>query len=158
MRPEFLAPAQVFLTAWLALLALSDGSYGSYDADNRLSIFLDILSIGDVSVALRVGGMPQLIPNPMFVPIAGHVTLLHELLVDWSLGQHLLLLGEQGVGKNKLADKMLSLLRAERCSPPLALASSSPPRLSPLASLPLALRSPPPTREYVPLLASSSTP
>ncbi len=72
------------------------------------------LTIGDVSVPLRIGGAPQLIPNPSFVPIAGHVRLLHQLLVDWSLGQHLLLLGEQGVGKNKLADKLLSLLKAER--------------------------------------------
>ena len=31
-----------------------------------------------------------------------------------ALGSHLLLLGEQGVGKNKLADKLLELLNAER--------------------------------------------
>jgi MoxR-like ATPase len=42
------------------------------------------------------------------------VRLLKELLLDWSLGHHLLLLGAQGVGKNKLADKLLSLLNAER--------------------------------------------
>ena len=53
-------------------------------------------------------------PAPHFVPIAGHVALLRELLLDWSLGHHLLLLGEQGVGKNKLADQLLHLMRAER--------------------------------------------
>ena len=52
--------------------------------------------------------------SPHFVPIAEHVRVLREMLLDWSLGQHLLLLGEQGVGKNKLADKLLSLLCAER--------------------------------------------
>ena len=40
--------------------------------------------------------------------------LLRELLIDWNLGQHLLLLGEQGVGKNKVADALLGLLGCER--------------------------------------------
>ena len=72
------------------------------------------LRIGDVSVPLRKASTRRLVPNPAFVAISGHVVLLRELLIDWSLGQHLLLLGEQGVGKNKLADKLLHLLDAER--------------------------------------------
>ena len=72
------------------------------------------LTIGDVSAPVRQGSKVELVPNPAFVPISGHVALLRELLIDWSLGQHLLLLGEQGVGKNKLVDKLLSLLSAER--------------------------------------------
>ena len=51
-----------------------------------------------------------------FIPIAGHVVVLEGLLADWELGEHLLLLGRQGVGKNKLVDKMLQLLNAERKS------------------------------------------
>ncbi|KAH8094433.1 ATPase [Aureococcus anophagefferens] len=39
---------------------------------------------------------------------------LRDMLVDWSLGRHLLLIGNQGVGKNKLADRLLQLLDAER--------------------------------------------
>ena len=87
----------------------ADGTGDGIDAEAG-----DLVTIGDVSVPVRRGGQRSLIPNPPFVPIAGHIRLLHELLVDWSLGHHLLLLGEQGVGKNKLADKLLSLLRAER--------------------------------------------
>ena len=64
------------------------------------------LTIGDVSAPIREAGQPELVPNPAFVPISAHVALLRELLIDWTLGQHLLLLGEQGVGKNKLADKL----------------------------------------------------
>ena len=62
----------------------------------------------------RSGSDARLVPNPRFVAISGHVALLRELLIDWAMGQHLLLLGEQGVGKNKLADKLLSLIGAER--------------------------------------------
>ena len=53
-------------------------------------------------------------PDVAFVDIPGHVAALRDLLVDWSLGHHLLLIGNQGVGKNKLADRLLHLLNAER--------------------------------------------
>eukprot|EP00972_Heterocapsa_arctica_P048944 7210421-Heterocapsa_arctica.AAC.1 len=36
------------------------------------------------------------------------------MLLDWKLGHHLLLVGNQGVGKNKLADRLLCLLSCER--------------------------------------------
>ena len=36
------------------------------------------------------------------------------MLKDWTVGAHLLLIGSQGVGKNKLVDRMLGLLRRER--------------------------------------------
>lgn len=36
------------------------------------------------------------------------------MLKDYALGENLLLIGNQGVGKNKLADKFLQLLRLPR--------------------------------------------
>ena len=36
------------------------------------------------------------------------------MLKDYLLGEHMLLLGNQGVGKNKLTDKFLQLLKIER--------------------------------------------
>ena len=36
------------------------------------------------------------------------------MLQDWLLGDHLLLVGNQGVGKNKLADRFLYLLNRPR--------------------------------------------
>ncbi|MCL4129042.1 UNVERIFIED_CONTAM: hypothetical protein GTU68_013466, partial [Idotea baltica] len=36
------------------------------------------------------------------------------MLQDWLLGDHLLLIGNQGVGKNKLADRFLYLLNRPR--------------------------------------------
>ncbi|EGB08474.1 hypothetical protein AURANDRAFT_25816, partial [Aureococcus anophagefferens] len=56
----------------------------------------------------------DLVPRPPFVEMAAHMWALRDMLVDWSLGRHLLLIGNQGVGKNKLADRLLQLLDAER--------------------------------------------
>jgi hypothetical protein len=97
---ERFASAQVSADARKAVRAEGGASPGTSPPSDGILVSDGHLTIGDVSVALRVGGSPSLVPNPSFVPIAGHVRLLHELLVDWSLGQHLLLLGEQGVGKN----------------------------------------------------------
>ncbi|CAK9081078.1 von Willebrand factor A domain-containing protein 8, partial [Durusdinium trenchii] len=42
------------------------------------------------------------------------MTILQNMLRSYAAGQHLLLVGNQGVGKNKLADHLLCLLRCER--------------------------------------------
>ena len=39
---------------------------------------------------------------------------LRSMMIDWLLQRHLLLIGNQGVGKNKLADRFLSMLQLER--------------------------------------------
>jgi len=54
------------------------------------------------------------VPSVHFVSIPRHVLALRDLLLEWSLDHHLLLIGNQGVGKNKLADRLLELLDAER--------------------------------------------
>ena len=41
-------------------------------------------------------------------------SVLREILLDFNAGSHLLMIGSQGVGKNKIADRMLQLLRRER--------------------------------------------
>ena len=43
-----------------------------------------------------------------------HVEVLEQLLQDWGMGEHLLLIGNQGVGKNKLADRFLELINRPR--------------------------------------------
>jgi MoxR-like ATPase len=42
------------------------------------------------------------------------VSALELLLQDFLLGEHLLLVGNQGVGKNKHADRLLQLLNGPR--------------------------------------------
>jgi len=70
--------------------------------------------IGDVSYAKRNPTRPELVPWTHFVDIPQHVATLRVMLIDWSLGRHLLLIGNQGIGKNKLADRFLGLLCVER--------------------------------------------
>ena len=72
------------------------------------------LRIDDVEVAIRSPHAPSLVPRSPFFEVSRHVDVLREMLRDWSLGNHLLLIGNQGVGKNKLADRLLELLSAER--------------------------------------------
>ncbi|KAJ3333377.1 hypothetical protein HDU76_008821, partial [Blyttiomyces sp. JEL0837] len=43
-----------------------------------------------------------------------HAKLLRDLAIDFSLGEHLLLIGNQGVGKNKITDRFLELLGRPR--------------------------------------------
>lgn len=73
-----------------------------------------MLSIGDVSVPILAPSNPALVPSVLFFDVPMHTELLRRMLVDFSLGEHLLLIGNQGVGKNKLCDRLLELLGRER--------------------------------------------
>ena len=76
-------------------------------------------------VAVRVGGVaiprseprrPELVPRVAFVEIPEHVRLLRELTEDVFVASErfLMLLGPQGVGKNRVVDYFLQLARVER--------------------------------------------
>ncbi len=43
-----------------------------------------------------------------------HIRVMEDMLRDFQLGEHLLLIGNQGVGKNKVADRFLQLLNRPR--------------------------------------------
>ncbi len=54
---------------------------------------------------------PELVPSPLFFDTDKHTETLGRMLRAWMAGErHLLLMGNQGVGKNKLADRFLQLL------------------------------------------------
>ena len=56
-----------------------------------------------------------LIPdNFVFYENSQHTRVLESMLRDFSLGEHLLLVGNQGVGKNKIVDRFLQLMRRPR--------------------------------------------
>jgi MoxR-like ATPase len=58
---------------------------------------------------------PALVPSIVFFNIPQHMLHLQDLMKDWICQEkYLLLIGTQGVGKNKLADRMMELLRLER--------------------------------------------
>jgi MoxR-like ATPase len=70
--------------------------------------------IGDLRVPIPPPRDPVLVPNVLFYDNPRQTLMIMEMLRDWSCGQHLLLIGNQGVGKNKLADRMLELLALPR--------------------------------------------
>ncbi|GAA5805817.1 AAA domain-containing protein [Helicostylum pulchrum] len=76
--------------------------------------FPEKIRIGNVTENVFKGGDPMLIPNVVFHENPAHTEILREMLKDYQLGDHLLLIGNQGVGKNKLADYFLQLLQLPR--------------------------------------------
>eukprot|EP01034_Spumella_vulgaris_P025897 gene25897-32404_t len=74
------------------------------------------LTIGDTSMSRKPRGEhPEKIPNPLFYANQAHHATLEGLMQTLNAGEKaLLLIGNQGVGKNKLVDRLLHLLQAER--------------------------------------------
>ncbi|KAI9345549.1 AAA domain-containing protein [Obelidium mucronatum] len=74
----------------------------------------EVLRIGNVSHPISTSTNALLIPDVLFYDNPKQTIILREMLKDYILGEHLLLIGNQGVGKNKLVDKLLQLLRLPR--------------------------------------------
>jgi hypothetical protein len=77
------------------------------------------VTIGDVTVTLPRADADDaaahtLVPSVVFFDNPQHTRVLRELLMAYGAGDHLLLIGNQGVGKNKLADRLLHLLAMPR--------------------------------------------
>jgi hypothetical protein len=73
-----------------------------------------VLRIGSTVAPVAVAQNAALVPDVLFFDMPKHVALLEDMLKDLLLGEHLLLIGNQGVGKNKLSDHLLQLLQRER--------------------------------------------
>lgn len=73
-----------------------------------------ILTIGKTSVPIYKTNAITKVPDILFYNVPQHIELLEWLLQDFILGNHLLLVGNQGVGKNKIADRLLQLLNRPR--------------------------------------------
>ncbi|KAL5256307.1 hypothetical protein ACHWQZ_G011506 [Mnemiopsis leidyi] len=71
------------------------------------------LTIGSVCVP-KLGGEKELVPDTLFYDNKNQLNLLEELLRSFGDGSHILLVGNQGVGKNKLIDRLLGLLEGSR--------------------------------------------
>lgn len=72
------------------------------------------VQIGDTVVERYNTTALTKVPDVLFYDVPQHVALLENLLQDFSLGQNLLLVGNQGVGKNKIVDRLLQLLNRPR--------------------------------------------
>lgn len=54
------------------------------------------------------------IPDTLFFENELHTVILNNMMRDFELGEHILLIGNQGTGKNKLIDKFLMLTKKPR--------------------------------------------
>ncbi|XP_056637109.1 von Willebrand factor A domain-containing protein 8 isoform X2 [Diorhabda sublineata] len=54
------------------------------------------------------------VPETLFYDVPQHLSLMEKLLQDFQLGYNLLLVGNQGVGKNKIVDRFLQVLNRPR--------------------------------------------
>ncbi|XP_059156251.1 von Willebrand factor A domain-containing protein 8-like [Physella acuta] len=54
------------------------------------------------------------VPDILFYENHQHLNVMEDMLKDFTLGEHLLLVGNQGVGKNKIVDRFLQLLNRPR--------------------------------------------
>lgn len=71
-------------------------------------------TIGEVSVPLYITKAHSKVPNVLFYDVPQHLSLMETLLQDFQLGSHLLIVGNQGVGKNKIVDRFLGLQNRPR--------------------------------------------
>lgn len=74
----------------------------------------NILTIGSTSCPVYQTNNLSKVPKILFYDVPQHLQLMEKLLQDFQLGQHLLLVGNQGVGKNKIIDRFLELLNRPR--------------------------------------------
>ncbi|XP_023163601.1 von Willebrand factor A domain-containing protein 8 isoform X2 [Drosophila hydei] len=77
--------------------------------NNKLRIGETEMDLGEISPVQQ-----SKVPSTLFYDMPQHVMMLERLLQDFLIGEHLLLVGNQGVGKNKLIDRLLELMRRPR--------------------------------------------
>ena len=86
----------------------------SDSASLQCSVHDGILTIGQTSTPLYQAGNQAKVPDVVFYDNPQHIRILESLLQDFLLGDHLLLVGNQGVGKNRLIDRLLALMNRPR--------------------------------------------
>ncbi|KAK4880988.1 hypothetical protein RN001_004307 [Aquatica leii] len=74
----------------------------------------NILTIGSTSAVITQTNAISKVPHVLFYDVPQHLQLMEKLLQDFQLGFHLLLVGNQGVGKNKIVDRFLELFNKPR--------------------------------------------
>ncbi|KAJ8349982.1 hypothetical protein SKAU_G00251120 [Synaphobranchus kaupii] len=84
------------------------------ERDLRSQVQDGVLKIGKVSVPLYNPDEKMKVPDVLFYENTQHMLLMEDILKDFLLGEHLLLVGNQGVGKNKIADRFLHLMNRPR--------------------------------------------
>lgn len=82
--------------------------------DYSYEIKSGVLRLGSVTVPVFNTDEKMKVPDILFYENSQHMRLMEDMLKDFLLGEHLLLVGNQGVGKNKIVDQFLHLLNRPR--------------------------------------------
>jgi hypothetical protein len=73
-----------------------------------------VLHLGGTTAPIYNPDSKTKIPETLFYDTVQNIASMEAMLQDFLLGEHLLLVGNQGVGKNKLVDRLLNLLNRPR--------------------------------------------
>ncbi|XP_068924755.1 von Willebrand factor A domain-containing protein 8 isoform X2 [Petaurus breviceps papuanus] len=92
----------------------TDNHLQSEAKDYRCEIKSGSLKIGNISTPVHNTNEKMKVPDVLFYENFQHMILMEDMLKDFLLGEHLLLVGNQGVGKNKIVDRFLYLLNRPR--------------------------------------------
>uniref|UniRef100_A0A8D1LLE7 von Willebrand factor A domain-containing protein 8 n=1 Tax=Sus scrofa TaxID=9823 RepID=A0A8D1LLE7_PIG len=82
--------------------------------DYKCEVTSGSLKIGAVSAPIYNAHERMKVPDVLFYDNIQHMMVMEDMLKDFLLGEHLLLVGNQGVGKNKIVDRFLHLLNRPR--------------------------------------------
>jgi energy-coupling factor transporter ATP-binding protein EcfA2 len=108
---------------------LLDNGIATASAAERLAVEEDLVietvEVGGGRQQLSIGGVTAdiltdaesnalLVPDVVYFDNPQHTAVMRDILKDLELGEHLLLVGNQGVGKNKICDRLLHLLNRPR--------------------------------------------
>ena len=95
--------------------SLSTSVDGKREGTSVLHVTDKAVTIGDVTSTRRIPLDPFRVPAPLFHANEQHMQFLRDMLHSYVRGEKaILLVGNQGVGKNKLIDRFLQLINAER--------------------------------------------
>ena len=84
------------------------------DENIKCTVENNMLTIGNTSAPMFKPESGGKVPETLFYDTPENLTLMEGMLQDYVLGEHILLVGNQGTGKNKLVDRMLNLLNKPR--------------------------------------------
>ncbi|KAK0046521.1 E3 ubiquitin-protein ligase RNF14 [Biomphalaria pfeifferi] len=104
---QTLDECQVFLTD-------KDHHLDDYQHSISCEVKDGIVRLGKTSVAVYNPLNRTKVPDILFYENPQHLAVMEDMLKDFTLGEHLLLVGNQGVGKNKIVDRFLQLLNRPR--------------------------------------------
>ncbi|XP_070694357.1 von Willebrand factor A domain-containing protein 8 [Pempheris klunzingeri] len=107
--------ARAFLEKSLANCSIQDTpDPAEHTRDLSCTVKDGVLTIGNVSAPIYNPNLKLKVPDVLFYENPQHMMVMEDMLKDFLLGEHLLLVGNQGVGKNKIVDRFLHLLNRPR--------------------------------------------